>query len=169
MAQRVSTIMRQPIWPADLTVMLPVEKVVATKLTPERAATMHSSDIDAMNSDLYHRIYPGGVGLDRIRLSDVRPGRMPIALPRVFNEMLDTSQTKDGLHFSGKVMRAQANVLMNLKCNNALPKIYPLNKTCCYRYPVPSPMHALTLFLVLVWGLYTWFKGRKSGVYFLLS
>lgn len=162
-AHHVSTIMRQPVWPADLTVMLPVERVIPSKLTPERATTMHPSNIDAMNSDLYHRVYPGGNGLDRAWLGGGRPGRMPIALPRVFNEMLDPSQTEDGLHFSDKVIRAQANVLLNLRCNGALPKKYPFNKTCCNRYPVPSLVHALVLFLVLAWGPYTWFRTRKSG------
>jgi hypothetical protein len=168
-ARLVSTILRQPVWPADLTVMLPVERVVPSKLTPERALAMHPSDIDAMNSDLYHRVYPGGNGLDRAWLGGRRPGQMPIALPRVFNEMLDSSQTEDGLHFNDKVIRAQANVLLNLRCNNALPKRYPLNKTCCNRYPVPNLVHALVLFLVVAWGPFTWLRGRKSGMSFALS
>ncbi|KAJ3572525.1 hypothetical protein NP233_g3032 [Leucocoprinus birnbaumii] len=162
-ARHVSAITRQPVWPADLTVMLPVERVVPSKLTPERALTMHPSDIDAMNSDLYHRVYQGGNGLDRAWLSGGPPGRGPIALPRVFNEMLDASQTDDGLHFSDKVLRAQANVLLNLRCNDALPKKYPFNKTCCNRYPVPSPVHALLLILVLAWGPIAWLRTRTSG------
>lgn len=167
-AHRVSTILRQPVWPADLTVMLPVGRVIPSKLSPERASTMHPSDIDAMNSELYHHVYSGN-GLDRTWLGGGRPGRMSIALPRVFNEMLDTSQTEDGLHFSDQVIRAQANVLLNLRCNDVVPKKYPLNKTCCSRYPVPSPVHGLVLFLVLAWGPYTWFRARKSGMSFALS
>lgn len=39
---------------ADAVVILPVENVVPSKLSPDRAATMDASDIDAMNSDLVH-------------------------------------------------------------------------------------------------------------------
>ncbi|KAF9455114.1 O-acetyltransferase [Macrolepiota fuliginosa MF-IS2] len=165
-AQRVSTITRQSIWPADLTVMLPVERVVPSKLTPDRVLTMHPSDIDAMNSDLYHRVYPGANGIDTAWIGGGKPVVSPIALPRVFNEMLDPSQTEDGLHFSDQVIKAQANVLLNLRCNDALPKVYPYSQTCCNRYPVPSPVHALVLLLVLLWGPYSWFRVRKSGTSF---
>lgn len=163
MAHCISTIMQQPIWPADLTVLLPVERVVPSKLTPDRLATMHPSDIDAMNSDLYQRVYSAANGLETVWIGSEQPTVSPIAIPRVFNEMLDASQTEDGLHFNDGVVRAQANILLNLRCNNALPKVYPFNKTCCNRYPVPSLVHAFVLFLVLVWGPYTWFRVRKSG------
>ncbi len=164
-AHRVSTIMQQPEWPADLTVMLPVERVFPTKLTPDRAATMHPSDIDAMNSDLYHRVYPAS-DLSANWIGGTSSTVMPIALPRVFNEMLDASQTEDGLHFNDGVVKAQANVLLNLRCNSALPKVYPLNKTCCNRYPRPSFAHAFVLSLAFVWGPYTWFRLRQSGMCF---
>jgi len=159
-ARHVSMIKQQSVWPADLIIMLPVERVIPTKLTPERAITMHPSDIDAMNTDLYHRVYPDG---DRVLLEGGRFGRMPIVLPKVFNDMLDASQTEDGLHYNDRVLRAQANILLNFRCNDALPKKYPLNKTCCSRYPTPSLMHVLVLFLVLAWGPYIWVRTRKSG------
>lgn len=167
-AARVSTITGQQVWPADLTVILPVERVIPSKLAPDRAATMHPSDIDAMNSDLYHRVYPSANGFDTLGVGGgLSTG--PIALPRVFNEMLDAEQTEDGLHFSDQVIKAQANVLLNLRCNGALPRTYPLNKTCCNQYPMPSFVHAFTLVLVLVWGPYSWLRAHRTGMCFVSS
>jgi hypothetical protein len=162
-ATLVSTVMGQEVWPADLTVMLPVERVIPSKLSEHRAATMHPSDIDAMNSDLYHRIYPSTDGFDTLSLkSGLSTG--PIVSPRVFNEMLDADQTEDGLHFNAKVVKAQARVLMNLRCNNELPKKYPLSKTCCNRYPTLSLFHAFALLLVFAWGPFTLLRARKTGM-----
>ena len=69
--------------PADEVVILPVEDVVPSKLTTERALTMHPSDIDAMNSDLYHRINPP----PDFKYSFVSPLRPIMSLPLVFNQI----------------------------------------------------------------------------------
>ncbi|XP_006454684.1 hypothetical protein AGABI2DRAFT_198117 [Agaricus bisporus var. bisporus H97] len=162
-ATLVSTIMAREVWPADLTVMLPVGRVIPAKLSGVRAATMHPSDIDAMNSDLYHRIYPSTNGFDALSLRNgLSMG--PVVSPRVFNEMLDADQTEDGLHFDAQVVKAQASILMNLRCNDGLPKTYPLSKTCCNRYPTPSLFHAFALLLVFIWGPFSWLRARKTGM-----
>ncbi|KAH7883510.1 10 TM acyl transferase domain found in Cas1p-domain-containing protein [Phlebopus sp. FC_14] len=122
---------------ADQVIFLPVEEVVPSKLTQERLDTMHSSDIDAMNADLYQRIKPSP-------FFDTIPA-VPLSLPLVFNKMLDDSQTEDGLHFVDSVVRAQANILLNLRCNNEWPKTFPMDKTCCRSYPWPSPMHLVVI------------------------
>lgn len=153
--------------PADQIFILPVEDVVESKLSPERAATMLASDRDAMNSDLYHRIHPDSPSyLDY--LQPKRPS-VPITLPTVFNAMLDPSQTEDGLHFSDSVVRAQANVLLNSHCNDRLPKHFPLDKTCCRNYPRPTILHCIVLAAAVFWGPCTYLLWRHYGRSHVLS
>jgi hypothetical protein len=147
--------------PADEIVLLPVEEVVPSKLSQDRASSMKSSDIDAMNSDLFHRIHPPSSGSSR--LFSASPPSKLISFPLVFNQMLDQSQTEDGLHFSDDVVKAQANILLNLRCNDVLPKTFPLDKTCCRRYPRPSVLQMIILSVAILWGPYTMFSSYSSG------
>ncbi|EIW64341.1 Cas1p-domain-containing protein [Trametes versicolor FP-101664 SS1] len=148
---------------ADVVAVLPVEDVVPSKLSRERAASMQASDIDAMNSDLLHRISPPASRDPFAFLpgpSRGRPG-LPIALPLVFNTMLHPSQTEDGLHFSDLVVSMQAQMLLNLRCNDILPKTFPLDKTCCRRYPWPSVLHLLVLAGAFLWAPANWLIARR--------
>ncbi|KAI0673403.1 Cas1p-domain-containing protein [Trametes maxima] len=160
---------RSPL--ADVVVVLPIEDVVPSKLARERAASMHASDIDAMNSDLSHRIRPPALRdpFTFLPVPSRRPQGLPIALPLVFNQMLHPSQTEDGLHFSNLVVGMQAHILLNLRCNDVLPKTFPLDKTCCRRYPWPSVLHLLVLAGVVLWAPANWllarrFSPRSSGM-----
>ena len=147
--------------PADEVVILPIEQIISSKLTPERASTMRPSDIDAMNSDLYHRINPPS---DDFKYSFTSLSRSVTAsLPLVFNQMVDESLTEDGLHYSDAVIRAQANILFNLQCNNKLPKTFPFNKTCCNRYPWPSAIHLAVLGLVVISGPWLVYRAVVPG------
>lgn len=140
--------------PADEVVVLPIGQVVPSKLSAQRADTMQPADIDAMNSDLYHRIHPPSEqapGLANGLRFKPQPLR-GISLPLVFNSMLDDSLTEDGLHYSDSVIKLQARILLNLHCNNILPKVFPMNKTCCNPYPSPSFLHAIVLALVILMG-----------------
>lgn len=132
-----------PIKAADEVVLLPIEEIIPSKLSPERFNTMHSSDIDAMNSDLYHRIRSPTNGSWTQFLGSTSSGR--ISFPSVFNKMLDDSQTQDGLHFTEAIVKAQANILLNLRCNDEWPQMLPMDKTCCRRYPWPVPVQTLML------------------------
>src|SRR6266545_3361153 len=137
--------------PADEIVILPVEHIVTSKLSTERASTMHPSDVEAMNSDLFHRINPptANHGL----FSDSPPAStIPVSLPLVFNKMLDESLTEDGLHFSDTLLRVQARILLNLHCNKVMPKSFPFNKICCNRYPSPSLPHMAVLVCIFLIG-----------------
>lgn len=147
--------------PADEVVLLPVEEVVPAKLSRERASSMQLPDIDAMNSDLFHRIHPPQS--DSSRLFSAQPLSLPISMPLVFNKMLDSTETEDGLHFSDKLVKIQANILLNLRCNDGLPKIFPLDKTCCRAYPRPSSLQIIILAVAILWGPYTMFSAYQSG------
>lgn len=143
---------------ADEVVFLPVEDIVPSKLSPQRAETMHSSDVDAMNSDLYHRINPPSSDLHSIFSSSPPP--LPISLPLVFNKMLDADTTEDGLHFSDDIVKAQANILLNLRCNKLWPKS-SFDKTCCRAYPPPSFLQLAVLAAVVVYGPVMWYLTCK--------
>ena len=141
---------------ADEIVLLPVEEPVIAKLSPERAKTIHISDVDAMNSDLFHRIHPPQDSFFPI---------MPrtISLPLVLNRMLDDSQTTDGLHFSSLVVKAQANLLLNFRCNDVLPKKYPMDKTCCRSYASPSLLHLFVISVVCLAAPAFWYYSYRTG------
>ena len=161
MESTLETLSRVPSGAADTVVVLPVEDVISAKLSPERAASMHASDIDAMNSDLAHRIRPPAMH-DPFAFTAAGGSGVPyIAFPSVFNEMIDSTQTDDGLHFSNSVVAMQARVLLNLRCNDILPKVFPFDKTCCRSYPWPSFLHLALLVAVLSWGPIAWYRARR--------
>ena len=144
--------------PADQVVILPVEQVIPAKLSHDRALSIRPSDIDAMNSDLRHRIHrPWHNALS------VHMPSPSVAFPIVFNQMLDASRTEDGLHFSDSLIELQANILLNLRCNDFLPKKFPLDKTCCYTYPWPSFLHSVILGFAVVWGPIVYLLSAQTG------
>jgi N-acetylneuraminate 9-O-acetyltransferase len=157
----LNSLARNRAKPADEVVILPVEQVVASKLTHERAMSIRPSDIDAMNSDLFHRINPPLKDILSIFSRPTPP--VPVALPRVFNEMLDASQTEDGLHFSHALVKLQATILLNKRCNNVLPKHFPFDKTCCSRYPWPSPLQLVILIAAVLWGPIAYLGSYQRG------
>ena len=108
---------------ADEVILLPVEKAVESRLSPERAATLHAEDIAAMNTHLDELLHGAAEQF----------GKGPtLAIPRVFNTLIAglDDQTDDGLHFSEAVSKVQASILLNLRCNDVLPKKFPFDKTC---------------------------------------
>lgn len=145
-----------------LTGLSSVQEPDESKLSPERAAFINNADIDAMNSDLVHRLAPESFN-DRERLPEPDPynpsapvhgvnSLVRIMFPSVFNKMLDPSLTEDGLHYNEVVTAYQAQLLLNLRCNDALQKAYPLDKTCCSKYPRPPLIQALLLVAIIFYG-----------------
>ncbi|CAA7258658.1 unnamed protein product [Cyclocybe aegerita] len=164
--ERIFSVLNKGPKPADEVVILPVGQVVPSKLSASRAATMHPSDIDAMNSELYHHINPLAEH-PRRGLPPSLHLHQTLSLPLVFNKMLDESLTEDGLHFADSLVNLQARILLNLRCNDILPKKFPLSKTCCNRYPMPSMLQFVFLAAVLLSGpyfLYTTYKSGMGGV-----
>lgn len=145
---------------ADQIIFLPVEEPVISKLSPERANTIFVTDVDAMNSDLFHRIYPPHDSFSTAPLHSPSS----ISLPLVLNDMLDDSQTTDGLHFSNPIVKAQANLLLNFRCNNVLSKKYPLDKTCCRSYPNPSFLHLFVITILCLSAPAYWCYSYHMGL-----
>lgn len=126
---------------AEEVVILPVQHTIESLLSPDRAASMHMEDVHEMNDYLEERVNES--------LTDPVVG-----LPHVLNDMVDglDMETLDGLHFSKTVTRAQANILLNARCNDALTKKFPFDKTCCFEYPFPNWTQIVLLLLLTLWG-----------------
>ncbi|KIY62901.1 Cas1p-domain-containing protein [Cylindrobasidium torrendii FP15055 ss-10] len=148
--------------PADEVVLLPVQQVVPSKLSHDRAISILPSDIDAMNSDLYHRLHPGLAGY-YTAIGGRAPPVFPVSFPSVFNDIIDPRETIDGLHYTSAIVKTQANVLLNLACNKHLPEHFPFDSTCCRPYPRPRIVHALLLLAVALWGPVSVFMAQPVG------
>jgi hypothetical protein len=129
---------------ADEVILLPVQVVVDYKLSPDRRATVHADDIDAMNADLAARLDP----------SNGQRSALSIAGAPAFNSMVAgaEAETEDGLHFSDTISRLRATLVYNFRCADVLPKKFPLDKTCCSAYPQPNFIQLALLAFFLLWG-----------------
>jgi hypothetical protein len=104
---------------ADEVVLLPVEPTVEDRMSPIQRSTMHNDDIDAMN--LYLRAKDEALPLSQ----PSHPKK--VAVPWVFNDLIYglDEETLDGLHYSDAICQAQANILLNLRCNDGQLKKFP--------------------------------------------
>jgi hypothetical protein len=123
--------------PSDLIVLLPVLDPYYPRLGPERKT-----------------ITPAMVGRMNVYLESVwEANAANVALS--FRSMLSTSSPDhnyevDGLHPVPSVTTAQAQVLLNLRCNNGLSKEFPFDHTCCFKYPAPNYIQFLFFATVLL-------------------
>ncbi|GAA95590.1 uncharacterized protein L969DRAFT_92722 [Mixia osmundae IAM 14324] len=136
----------------DELVILPVEPVVVEKLRPDRAATIREEDIETMNNLL------------RVR-SDATVSPTGFSIPWSFNDVLagNEDQTIDGMHYADPVAKLQAKILLNLRCNDVLPKKFPLDKTCCFQYSAPNYVQAFVILLLLGWAPLGMFLLREGN------
>lgn len=171
---------------ADEIIILPVQEPDPNKLSAERSAFIQHADIDAMNSDLLHRLSPLASVYDPptstppshlpiapttipedVVLHSADHGRAPAIFPSVFNTLLDPSQTADGLHYSPLIASSQAQILLNLRCNDLQPKRFPFDKTCCARYPARLDLSLWVSVGIWLFGPMIWFlrlREKESGV-----
>jgi N-acetylneuraminate 9-O-acetyltransferase len=111
--------------PSDLIVVLPVLEPDYSRLSEARKSITPDT-VFQMNSYLE-------------QLSAAKYANIALS----FNKMLasstpETTHDGDGLHLVNKVTAAQAQVLINLRCNDHLDKKFPFDTTCCMKYPVPN-------------------------------
>ncbi|CAG8589052.1 5883_t:CDS:2, partial [Acaulospora morrowiae] len=128
----------------DTILVAPLEHLFYRRLSQARENTMHKHDIDNMNEYLY---------IKRRQQTDTIGGRGgKFYVPFVFNKILDgvPNATQDGLHFTEDLTNVHAEVLLNLRCNNILPKKAPMENTCCYRYPRSNWVQSLIIMFFLV-------------------
>lgn len=138
---------------ADAVVISPVEVPQFDLLSPERVRTMSIDKVQAMNAYL------------KYREQDIQP-LTPLAIPFAWNSMTDgmSEMTEDGLHYTNPITATQAQLILNYRCNDQLPKHFPMASTCCYHYPIPKWFQNIFFLLFLFWaplGLYFATSGTK--------
>lgn len=142
----------------DMVIILPVQEFIYSKLSTDRAETLTKTDIDGMNAILAGQVQKNTFLDHNSTEFSIYPR---VVLPTILNGMLDPNETIDGLHFSRRIVEQQVNLLYNLRCNDALPKAAPHDRTCCYSYPTPSMVHLIVIFSAIAWAPLTQFWGQK--------
>ena len=130
---------------ADSIVFLPVTRPVDTRLSADRAETINHVDVEAMNSGLLARLLTS-------HTSGLTPSvhtTAPVVIPTVFNDLLVPEETDDGLHYSAKIVKKQAEILMGYRCNDVAST---LSGACCRRDPKLTVVQIIVLFLVCGWA-----------------
>lgn len=125
----------------DLLVIAPVQNPLYGFLDPslETKATMITASIDPLNDYLQQITRHEGA---------------PVAWSyELMTRQEKAVYDKGGIHVIEAVARQKADILLNMRCNTEIPG-YPMDKTCCNRYPKPNWVQTAiivcTLVLVLV-------------------
>ena len=121
----------------DLFVIAPIQVPHYDVLSPERARTITPARVKAVFQHLQQVSVQHNI---RVAWSF---SHMTWHEPRTYHE--------DGLHVSETVAAEMADVLLNIRCNAILrqtnSKGYPMDKTCCNRYPKPNWTQAAILIM----------------------
>ncbi|KAI9302245.1 GDSL/SGNH-like acyl-esterase family found in Pmr5 and Cas1p-domain-containing protein, partial [Cunninghamella echinulata] len=125
---------------ADTVLLSPVEIPQFNLLNPIRQKLITMDKITIMNNYLHQR-----------ELS-LQP-KSPFATVFAWNSIAASTVniTKDGLHYLPPVTLPQAQLALNFRCNQQLPKHYPINTTCCMHYPAPYWYQNIFFIFFLIW------------------
>lgn len=130
---------------ADSIVFLPVTKPVDSRLNPDRAETINHVDVEAMNSGLLARLLTSHTS----GLTPSTHTTAPVVIPTVLNDLLVPSETDDGLHYSDKIVKKQAEILLSYRCNDMANE---MSGACCRREKRLTIMQVVVLFFVCAWA-----------------
>lgn len=130
---------------ADEFILIPVEHTIASKLTPEKVLKLPNPAIDDLNKQLRRRAPP-------YTSSAVSELSVLYALNKLVDSPLALNHTSDGLHYDESITRTVVNLMLNLRCNDVMPKKFPFNKTCCMQYPAPNWLQISIILLALIWA-----------------
>ena len=97
--------------------------------------------------------------------STLTPPRFP---PFGFESDARRFTTTDGLHFSRSIIEAQANLLLNFRCNDVLSKKCPVDKTCRRSCPHLSLLHLLVITAVCLAAPAFWYYSYHTSLSFSL-
>lgn len=130
---------------ADEVILIPVEQTIPRKLDPNRAKTLTPARINSLNEDLRKRLPP-------YKSSTISNLSVLYALNKLVASPLAAEHTADGLHYDPAIVTTSFNMMLNLRCNDAMPKKFPFDKTCCMQYPAPNWLQTIIIVLALVWA-----------------
>jgi hypothetical protein len=130
---------------ADSIVFLPVTRPVDSRLNPDRAETINHVDVEAMNSGLLARLLTSHTS----GLTPSTHTTAPVVIPTVLNDLLVPSETDDGLHYSDKIVKKQAEILLGYRCNDMASE---MSGACCRREKRLTIMQVVVLFFVCAWA-----------------
>lgn len=129
---------------ADTIVLNPVEVPNYNKLSQNKASTMTLEKIEKMNNYL------------RKKESQLNTHtKTPLGVAFVYNEvssqMSEANVTEDGLHYNPIVTNVQNQIAFNFRCNSQLDTHFPLDTTCCFKYPAPAWYQLAFIFFYLIY------------------
>lgn len=130
---------------ADEIILIPVEHTVHSKLDSDRVKTMRNEGISKLNAELRKRIPP-------YQSSTISDLSVLYALNKLIDTPLAVHHTEDGLHYDKAVVGTQLNLILNLRCNDVMPKKFPFDKTCCMQYPAPNWVQIIIILFALIWA-----------------
>ncbi|KAI9310804.1 10 TM acyl transferase domain found in Cas1p-domain-containing protein [Dichotomocladium elegans] len=125
---------------ADAVLLSPVEVPQFNLLNKERGDTITLDKIERMNDYLQSRV------------ETLNP-QVPFAVPFAWNAIgaSTINMTLDGLHFLPGVTKVQAQLALNFRCNEGLPKHFPFDTTCCNSYPAETWYQIAILLFFMIW------------------
>lgn len=125
---------------SNVVVIAPVQSPLYESLSPlvDVEGTMTPARIDPLN--------------DYLRGISAYKGAIVAWSYALMTQNQAAAYEKNGIHVVDAIARQKANVLLNMRCNAALPRLkgFPMDKTCCNRYPGLNWVQVVFLVLPLV-------------------
>lgn len=134
---------RPPI--ADEVILIPVEQTNPKKIKPFKAKELANPNIDALNTMLREKLPP-------YKSSSISDLSVLYALNALVDTPIAVHHTTDGIHYGPDIVSTQVNLMLNLRCNDEMPKKFPFDKTCCAQYPAPNWMQTVIILVALIWA-----------------